>query len=302
MGTGAPNRLGIAGVVGIALALAWFSAPKPVHGDAETMLEPRAVAIVERFAALWRTTRGLTYRDVKRELLRGGKLTLEEVQVKLAPPDRAYLYTLRPVRGREIIYDRRKNSKQIRVHPGHFPDITLSIDIEGSLALRDQHHTMTEVGFAATLRALLSDLERAKREPHGERLTFLGNKRFDGRAVEVVALLAGSRPARQEAAKANESLLAFARRLDMDVYPIFVANPGLGSLSSKLDAKEAYRLPAYRASRAEYWFESATGMLLKQLVWNEQGKLYESYEHYDMRLNPKLDDLDFDPDNPAYGF
>jgi len=294
------NRRGVAAVLGVMLALAWFQAPKAARGEA--LLDPRAVAIVERFASLWRATRGLTYRDVKRELLRDGKLTHEEVRIKLLPPDRAYLYTLRPVEGREILYDRRKNPRQILVHPGHFPDITLSIDIEGSLALRGQHHTMAEVGFAETLRALLFDLTRIRRDPHGERLSWLGKKRFDGHPVDVVALAAGDRPPRREAAKAGESLLAFARRFEMDVYPIFVKNPGLDSLAAKLEANQTYVVPAYRASRAEYWFDSDTGMLLKQLTWNEQGKLYESYEHFDMQLNPQLGDLDFDPDNPAYGF
>jgi len=294
------HRLGVAAALGLMLTLCWFSMPKAAHGD--TLLDPRAVAIVERFASLWRATRGLTYRDVKSELLRDGKLTHEEVRIKLQPPDRAYLYTLRPVRGREIIYDRRKNPRQILVHPGHFPDITLSLDIEGSLALRGQHHTMAEVGFAETLRALLVDLARIRRDPHGERLSWVGTKRFDGHAVEVVALVSGDRTARREPAKAGESLLAFARRFDMDVYPIFVQNPSLDSLGAKLEANQSYLVPAYRASRAEYWFDSETGMLLKQLTWNEQGKLYESYEHFDMQLNPQLGDLDFDPDNPAYGF
>ena len=188
------------------------------------------------------------------------------------------------------------------VHPGHFPDITLSLDIEGNLAAKNQHHTVAEVGFDETLRVLRADLALAQKEPRGERLEWLGARKFDGRAVEVVSLVAGSRPGRNEAARGHESLFAFARRVGMEPYVIFVANPSPSSLTSKLEAGREYAVPAYRASRTEYWFEVETGMLLKQIAWNAQNELYESYEHYEMRLNPQLTDADFDRDNPAYGF
>ena len=188
------------------------------------------------------------------------------------------------------------------VHPNRVPDVTLSIDVYGSLATRNQHRTLAEVGFDDTLRVLRADVERMKREPYGEQLTWLGTKHFNGRSVEGVALLSGKRIARTELSKAGEALFAFARRVDMETYPIFLANPSLSALATQLEAERAYVVPAYRASRIEYWFETQTGMLLRQVAWNEQGKVFESYEHFEMVLNPKLTAADFDPKNPAYGF
>ena len=42
-------------------------------------------------------------------------------------------------------------------------------------------------------------------------------------------------------------------------------------------------------------------MPLRQVMYT-QGKLYESYEHYDIKLDVPLIEQDLDPENPAYGF
>jgi hypothetical protein len=288
--------------LGIAIVLA-LSSVSPIRASPpKAMLDPQALRAVERFASTWERTRAVTYRDVKQELLRDGKLSVEEVRIKFQRPARAYLFTVRPVRGREILYDRSKDPRKMKVHTGRFPDMTLSIDIFGSLATRDQHRTLSEVGFDEALRALRADILRAERDPHGEQLQWLGQGTFDRRRVDRIAFVAGQRPARRERARARESLFAFAERVEMEPYVIFVANPRLDALSDELERDHPYTIPGYRASRIEYWFDSETGMLLKQVAFDLQGKLYESYEHFDMVLNAALSDADFDPDNPAYGF
>jgi len=291
------RRVGVVAGVWLALLLG----PERVSGDG-SMLDPRSVAAVERFAATWHAARTATYRDVKQERTRAGKLLLEELRIKFQRPGRAYFYMLRPVRGREIIYDTSRNRRELLVHPGSFPDLTLSIDIWGVLATRDQHHTMAEIGFDAVVEVLRADVERARTDPQGEQLQWSGARRFDGREVDVVTLLSGARPRREEPARDKESLFAFARRVGMEPYVIFTANPSVRSMASHLDPGRVYVVPAYRGSRIEYWFETKTGMLLKQVAWNEQAELYESYEHFDMKLDPPLTSADFDPDNPTYGF
>jgi outer membrane lipoprotein-sorting protein len=60
-------------------------------------------------------------------------------------------------------------------------------------------------------------------------------------------------------------------------------------------------VPAYYAERCESWHDQVTGMPLRQAMYTG-GKLYESYEHFDIQLDVPLGDADFSPDNPAYGF
>lgn len=271
-------------------------------GGAEFHIDPRAIRIVERFERVWKVTRSVTYRDVKTERLRDGKIVTEELAVKYQSPGRVYLRMLRPRVGQEVIYDRTKDTKHLTVHPGRFPDLTLSLDIEGLLATRDQHHTVAAVGFNKALHILRSAIERAKREPYGDDLGYGGKSIFDGRSVEKVIMRAGNHPAREVQALDDETLLSFARRVDMDAHVILTANPSIRSLASRLDGGQSYIVPAYYAPRSESWFDEQTGMPLKQVMWSADGRLYEDYQHLDLVLNPPLSDLDFDPENPAYGF
>jgi hypothetical protein len=114
-------------------------------------------------------------------------------------------------------------------------------------------------------------------------------------------MLTGKRQRHQEVAHDDESLFAFAERVGADVYSIYRINPSIRSLSSDLDGGESYTIPAYYVDRCESWHDKETGMPLKQVIWND-GKLYESYENLDLKIDPPLSEADFDPANPAYGF
>ncbi len=286
----------------VALLIALAARPVVRGASAPFVIDPQAMRVVERFEAAWRTAQSISFRDVKTERLRHGKVVTEELAVKYQRPGRVYLRTLRPQPGQEVIYDRARNTKRLTVHPGRFPDVTLSLDIEGLLATRDQHHTVASVGFDAALHILRSAIERARREPYGDHLAYAGSTTFDGHEVDRVVMHAGRHPGRKVVARADETLLSFARRVDMDAYVIYMANPQIRSLSSHLDGGQAYAVPAYYAPLSESWFDRDTGMPLKQVMWSADGSVYESYSHLDLVLNPTFSDTDFDPENPAYDF
>ncbi len=292
----------LACLVAFVLLLCLALDPRAHADGAEFHIDPRAIRIVERFERVWKTTRSVTFRDVKTERLRNGKVVTEELTVKYQSPGRVYLRMLRPRVGQEVIYDRTKDPKHLTVHPGRFPDLTLSLDIEGLLATHEQHHTVAAVGFGKALHILRAGIERAKREPYGDNLDYGGKSTFDGRSVEKVTMRAGNHPPREVQALDNETLLSFARRVDMDAHVILAANPGIRSLASRLSGGRAYGVPAYYAPRSESWFDDKTGMPLKQVMWSADGRLYEDYRHLDLVLDPPLTDSDFDPENPAYGF
>jgi outer membrane lipoprotein-sorting protein len=274
----------------------------PAQATQGLKLDAPALKAVERFEATWRAAKSATYRIIKTERLRKGKTVVEELKIKLQKPGRVYVHMLRPIEGREILYDRVREPKRLTVHNGRFPDLTLNLDVHGMLATHDQHHTIEDLGFDQALEVFRSALAIARREPHGEYLQYGGERTFAGRAVDYVIMNAGKRPARKVAAQEDESLLAFARRVGMDAYVIYTANPQIRSLTSELDEGEEYVVPAYYAKRCESWFDRETGMPLKQTMYDEQGQLYENYEHYDIALDAKLTDADFDKKNPAYGF
>jgi outer membrane lipoprotein-sorting protein len=283
------------------LALAAFSRLS-VRADAGLRLDAPALAAVERFEAAWAAAKGARFRIKKTERLRKGKTVVEELLVKVQKPGRVYLNMLTPIAGREILYDRAKNPKKLTVHNGQFPDLTLHLDVRGMLATHDQHHTVEAVGFDHAIAVFRTALADARRAPHGEYLQYGGEQSFEGKPVDYVIMNAGTRPARRELAREDESLIDFAQRVQMDAYVIYMANPQIRSLTSELDGGESYVVPAYYAQRCESWFDKQTGLPLKQSMFDAEGKLYESYEHRDLALDPPFTDADFDENNPAYGF
>jgi outer membrane lipoprotein-sorting protein len=287
-------------VVSLAVVSLLFVRPLAVAAEEALFTDPRALAAVEHFERTWKAARTVSYRIVKTERLRNDKSVVEELAIKYQKPGRVYVRMLRPIAGREMIYDRTKEKNKLTVHNGQFPDLTLHLDIHGMLATKDQHHTIDNLGFDAAMNIFRSALEAAKKEGHGERLEYGGEGVFAGRKVTKVIMNTGKRPARHEPAR-DESLFAFAARVGQDPYVIYEANPGIRSLNSDLDEGESYLVPAYYAERCESWHDQETGMPLKQVMYT--GKhLYESYEHYDIKLNVPLSDADFDPENPKYAF
>src|SRR5688572_22674156 len=197
---------------GVLFALPLSASNEPLFVD------PRALAAVDHFERTWRSIKAVTYRIVKTERLRSGKVVVEELAVKHQKPGRSYVRMLRPVNGREMIYDQKKNRKKLVVHNGQFPDLTLNLDIRGMLATNDQHHTIDNLGFEQALHVFRSALREATKQGFGERLEYAGETTFAGRPVHKVMMLTGKRPARNEQAKDDESLFEFAERVGQDAY------------------------------------------------------------------------------------
>jgi hypothetical protein len=282
------------------LALAALSG-LPVRANEGIKLDPQALAAVERFESTWSNAKSATYRIIKTERLRNGKTVTEELKIKFQKPGSVYAYVVRPIHGRELLYDRVKDPRHLKVHNGAFPDLTLNLGVHGMLATHNQHHSIEALGFDQAIHVLRTALTAARREPHGEHLEYVGERTFAGRAVDYVIMHSGQRPARKEQAR-DESLFAFAERVNMDAYVIYNANPQIRSLHSDLDEGESYVVPAYYAQRCDSWFDKETGMPLKQTMYDAAGNTYENYEHYDLQLNAPLGPRDFDADNPSYGF
>ncbi|MEL6547142.1 MAG: DUF1571 domain-containing protein, partial [Myxococcota bacterium] len=129
-----------------------------------------------------------------------------------------------------------------------------------------------------------------------------GREQLKGRRVRHIRLSAGSAPWRSERARDDESVFAFAQRVEADPYVVFYNNRTISKLTDELDEGKSYAVPPYYAPTLDLWFDEASGMLSKLEATDYKGNLYERFEYVRMRLNAGLGDSDFDPDNPAYNF
>ena len=263
--------------------------------------DPEATALVERMSAAWAHVDTLTYRFNKTERMRDGTLIVEEVAVKLKKPLSLYIAAILPDRGQEIIYDPRHDPEHFVVHRGRFPDLTLHLDLYGSLATRGQHHLLTHAGLGYTLSTLKIGINGARKRAEGGVLRHVGTTTLWGRGVEVIRFEAGDLTPLEIPAHADETLLDFAARVGMDAYAIFSINPEIEQMTDELEAR-AYKVPKTYGARTELAIDLGTGLPIRVTIWDAAGRLYERYDYMDVVVNPRLTDIDFDPENPAYNF
>ncbi|MCC6808626.1 MAG: DUF1571 domain-containing protein [Deltaproteobacteria bacterium] len=265
-------------------------------------VDPKAKELLDQLQKSWNETKTATYRMKRMERMRNGKEIREEAAIKFRKPNEVYIGCINPCGGQEVIYSETKNPKQLRVHPGKFPDVTLWLDVHGDLTTKNQHHVIyhTDLGYA--LGVIRKAWKAMEADPQGEKAEYGGPVTRQGRQVELVRLLAGNRPPTRVEAKKGETFLDMGRRIGFDPYVIYSANPDVSSINSRLSGGQTYIVPAYYAEKTELLIDPKTGMLVEEKMWNGDGELYEQIEFFDMVPNAPLTDLDFDEKNPAYKF
>lgn len=269
--------------------------------DLPAGVEPRGHAILEKFLSAYEASQSFAFKMRKSERMRDGTQTMGKTFVKYRKPDQIYIASLEPPTGQEVIFNPKLNRFQLVAHPGTFPDLTLWLSIHGSLATRGEHHTITHVGFGYTVELVRRAMKRARQEFRGEKLEYLGEQSVGNNIGEVIRLHAGDRSPIKVTAKDGESLFDFAARNDADAYLIFMANPSIDQVNSSLEPID-YWVPQRYGSKTEFVLSKESGFPLRQTTWDDEGRLYEFYEFYDLQINPRFSDLDFDPENPAYRF
>ncbi len=280
----------------LSLALLVVHAAGPLPGDAEAL-----AALDEMFAA-WAEVQTLTFRQTKTERFRDGSTTVDEQLVKLRRGGEFYLKNLRPRPGQEAIYSARRDLHKLIGHRGSFPDVTVTLSIWSSLATAKQHHPITHLGFGYLFEQIEAGMQRARRKPNGERVEWGGALTLRGTPAVRLVLHAGDAAPKPVVAPEKESVVAFGRRVGCDPFWIVYLNDGLEGLSDKVSAGTSYLVPGAYGQKTELVLAQANHLPLRVTIWDFAGNIYERFEYFDLVVNPPLTDLDFDPENPAYGF
>lgn len=118
----------------------------------------------------------------KQERVDGDLLPRETITLKFKKPFAVYMkWITEPHKDQEVLYKQGWNNGKMRAHPGSFPDITLNLNPEGHLAMRDNRHPVTEAGLGHTISILTHDYQRAMAHPEdGVRYVDRGIKNIEG--------------------------------------------------------------------------------------------------------------------------
>ena len=247
----------------LAALLAAPLAPRAHAGDAAPARAGVAIdrgevlAVVAAMEAAYARVDDYTAVFHKQERVKGRLLARETIELKFRKPFSAYLKWVDDKKaGQEVLFVRGWNDGKIRAHQGRFPDITVDLDPDGSLAMRGNRHPITDLGIGNTIDLIARDARLAQARPQ------------DG--VEAYDL--------------GESQVYGVRARCIETYA------------------PARRWSFYYAHHAKICVDARTNLPVRVTVWDEDGELLEDYVYAKVKVNVGLTDLDFSPDNPAYGF
>ena len=235
---------------------------------------------------------------VKRELF-GDELVEQKIDFKFSRPFKVYMKFVEPHPGREGLYVRGANKNRLRAHKGSPPDVVVSLNPYGRMAMIDNHHPITSFGLERMLEVAADNIRKAiERGDATLRLSHGGVVHGEPTwRIDIESASGG----RRVTARRYEDLWEFATRVGQNMYVILHHNDDIDSPTDIQPGQQIF-VPHYYASRGEYHIGKRTFMLIKARSWDHNGKLYESYEYPELELNPGLTDRDFDYRNGDYDF
>ncbi|MBW2702287.1 MAG: DUF1571 domain-containing protein [Deltaproteobacteria bacterium] len=224
----------------------------------------------------------------------------EKMFVKFSRPFKVYIKFLTVHTGREALYVRGWNDGEVRVHKGSFPDITVNLDPQGDMAMEGNHHPILHFGLEMTMVVAKKQIDKAKKRGEGDFKIEDGGK-VDGKPTwKIVASF--PRGGYNTTAKDDETLWDISKRTGQDMYVIMYANKKEYDEPDDPDEGDKVFIPRYYAPKSEFWLDRKTLMPLKVVTLGWDGKMYESFEYHDLKINPGLTANDFNPDNKKYDF
>lgn len=288
-------------LAGAVLAAA-ASAPSPSPAPPKSRYDPAGLVAIDAMRDAGAAIKDYTMRLVKRELIGRELEDEEQYLVKWDRHPRIYMKEVAGVReGQEVLWSQGWNKGKIKVHKGSFPDVNLSLDPYGTLAMAHAHHPVPEISLVRFIDLVVANVARARGKGVGT-LEVEGQETLFGRTavkLEIKVPPTGKTPTLER----GQTLWDVARATGQSMYVILHANRARGwSRPDDPLPGDAMIVPDYYANRLVLWVDVETHLPLQADLYDQDGALYEHYEHRDLQVNVGLTDADFNPKNPAYRF
>lgn len=262
-------------------------------------VDAEAKKLIDAFFAANSLLKDTIYLLDKQERMRDGDVVKETLLVKLrVKPYAVYLARQKPKKGMEALY---KQGGKMTGHTGSFPDITLNIDPQGSLAMKDQHHPIYSTGTQEIVRRLNQALKLADGDAPRTTIRKIADQKVDGVSATCIEVDWAKAGRRQIKAKDDETLYQLAKRTDSWPYLIYATNVGIDDLDDELDEGAPVFVPRGYAQKSIFCFDPTTALIVREIYHDKKG-VWEKYDTRQRKVNPGLTAKDFDEDNKAYDF
>lgn len=225
-----------------------------------------------------------------------GKMQHTESQVKLQiAPRKLYL----SLKGPEVLWLEGANDGDALINPGAFPYMNLNLDPYGSLMRKDQHHTIHEMGLHYLAEILKDGIRRAG-DKFDKYFVILGEEKYDGRDCYKLSIAFPDYSWKSYTIKSGENITSVARKLHVSEYMILEKNSGVTGFND-VKAGQVIQVPDAYAKLTILLIDKTLLLPVNNKVFDDKG-LFETYEYYNLQINPPIASEEFTKDYKDYNF
>ena len=234
------------------------------------------------------------------ERMKTDKFVRTERFVKiLAKPKEIYFYSVNPNPGTEILWKEGWNNNKMMVSPGSFPFITFSMNPNSSIARKDSHHSIRDLGFDYVM-----DMIGYYLNFYGDRfynyISIADTVQWDNHSCIRVAFDFKDYTEINYTVKKKENVIDIAEKFHLNDYSILMMNPSIDGFDN-VRAGQVIKIPNFYCRKIEFYIDKVSWLPLRQLISDQNG-LYEKYEMKSFQLNPVFKTDEFSPEFGEYKF
>lgn len=214
-------------------------------------------------------------------------------------PFKAYFKQEFPVKGLEGLYISGENNNKAKINPNAFPWITLNLDPEGELMIKNHHHPILHAGYGYVAEVLeILIIKYQAKAPN--LIVNKGTITYQGEEVIVLDCHNPFYKIQSITLTKAETPYALGKRLHINYLSILEENPGLKPFS-EIPEGNTIKIPSDYASKMLIYLNK-THLYPVYIKVSDPRGLFEEYKFTNVVLNPVFKPEDFSAENPKYNF
>ncbi|MGZ3865460.1 MAG: DUF1571 domain-containing protein [Bacteroidia bacterium] len=198
----------------------------------------------------------------------------------------------------EILYLEGQNGGKAIVKPNVFPYLTLKLSPTGSLMRKNQHHTIHEIGFEYTGKAIQFAI--AKEKDMAKCVSHLGLQMKNGIKCHLLVYETKNFSYTDYTIGKDETVSSIANKLHVSDYVIRAKN-NLYNEYGSLKPGTQIKVPLYYCKKAVFYLDEKTLLPVNVSVFDDVG-LLENYDFLDVIINKPIDNKEFTESYKDYHF
>jgi len=198
----------------------------------------------------------------------------------------------------EVLWVQGQNNGDALVNPGTFPFVNLNLDPNGSIMRKNGHHTLHEAGFNHLADIIKGSIKKSPNK-FNEYFVITGEEVFNGKSCHKLMIKYPEFAYTSYTVKKGETLVTIARKNYLSEHMILEKN----KIGWYDDVKEGQviQVPNGYSKLTVFLVDKELFLPVSSKIYDDLG-LYETYDYYDLKVNPVIAPEEFTKTYKDYHF